>query len=130
MENKLTLAEANRIGNAERAKVEALETFKELNELPPSSDVILTCDKVAQWLKDSKESEKSKAIGERVKYLESEIERLVYSQSITYELLGYIGFLECTMYVLIESLEPDHPIYIHLAKQVANVKRRYQLVVA
>lgn len=131
MEKPITLEQANQLGQGERAKIEAEASavFNGINELPQSTEVILTCDKVAEWLKDAKESNKSVAIGERVKYLEAKIENLVYSRSITYELLGYIGFLEVTMYVLIESLEPSHPVYIHLAKQVANVKRRYQLVI-
>lgn len=131
MKKPITLEQANQLGNTDRAKIEAESrvVFDGINELPQNTEVILTCDKVAEWLNDSKESSKSIAIGERVKYLEAKIEELVYSRSITFELLGYIGFLECTMYVLIESLEPSHPIYVHLAEQVANVKRRYQLVI-
>ncbi|MCK5015964.1 MAG: hypothetical protein KAS32_02740 [Candidatus Peribacteraceae bacterium] len=129
MNKKLTLAEVQELRQRERIKKESLQVFNELNSLPVTSDVILTCDKVAEWLKDGKESPKSIAVGQRIQYLEKKIEDLVYSTKLTFELLGYIGFLECTMYVLIEGLESDNPIYDHLANQVANIKRRYKLAI-
>ncbi len=112
---------------AHRPSNPIIEGLAELQQIPKSSDIIVTCEKVAEWLRDNKESDHSKIVGKRIEYLEKKIQGLIYSETLSFQLLGYIGFLEASIHVLIESLEPDSEIHLHLANQVGGIKRRFNL---
>lgn len=129
MSESLTLIEANQLARGTKNKALSdmgLDAkFKPFNDQPSEYDVSMTCNKVVEWLKDNKESHKSITVKNRIMVLENKIEELVESKNLTYELLALIGFLNATIYVLVESLEPDHPRCVYLSQQVGVLKRRY-----
>ncbi len=127
--SKIQEAQAKCTSHKSQSDLAIIEGLAEIQPAPNNEDIVFTCEKVAEWLRDNKESELSKVVGKRISFLENKIQEVMYSETLSFNLLGYIGFLEASIQVLIESLEPDSEIHLHLANQLAGIKRRFDLSV-
>ena len=68
---------------------------------------------------------KISVIDEKIKDLESKIEKVIYSDSMTFSKLALIGFYTLRVYSLIESIEPKYKNHKLLLGSLRKIQGRF-----